>query len=123
MSRGREAVIEIRRRRLGGEENEPQLPLPPPLLEIAPAFMPHDANLVEIIHSGAPEGAVRDREPGGFHDMRLDAEAGAEPENRSGILRDVGLEKGDPHGVGVEVSAAWNCPAFGAWQNRTVLKP
>ncbi len=60
--------------------------------------MPHDVDLIEIIHARAAEGAVGDREPGGFHDMRLDAEAGAEPQNRSGILRDVRLEQGDPHG-------------------------
>jgi hypothetical protein len=29
--------------------------------------------------------------------MCLDAKAGAEPKNRSGILRDVRLEEGNPH--------------------------
>ena len=34
-------------------------------------------------------------------------EAGAEPQNRAGVLRDVGLVEGDPHGV---VSAAGSEP-------------
>ena len=63
-------------------------------------------DLVEVIHPGAAEGAVGDREAGRLDDVRLDPEAGAEPENRAGILRNVGLEKGDPHGP-MRVSSAF----------------
>ena len=39
------------------------------------------------------------REAGRLDDMGLDAEAGGEPENRAGVLGDVGLVEGDPHGA------------------------
>ena len=100
MSRRLNAVVEIGRCRLGREKNQPQVLLPPPLLEIPEAFVPDDADLVEIIHPGAAEGAVGDRKAGGLDNMRLQPETGAESQNRSGILRDVGLEEGDPHGLG-----------------------
>ena len=37
--------------------------------------------------------------PGRLDDVRLDAEAGGEPENRAGVLGDIGLVEGDPHGA------------------------
>ena len=40
---------------------------------------------------------VRDRKPGRLDQMRRHAEAGAKPENRSGILGDVGLVKCEVH--------------------------
>ena len=73
----REPVIEIGDRRLGREHHQPQPFLSTPLLKIVPAFVPDDADLVEIVHSGAAEGAVGDRKARRFHDMRLQAEAGA----------------------------------------------
>ena len=46
------------------------------------------------------EGAVGRRKARRFDDVRRDAEAGAQPENRSGIRRDIGLVEGDPnHGA------------------------
>ncbi|MGN6284337.1 MAG: hypothetical protein ACTHM2_04205 [Afipia sp.] len=53
--------------------------------------------MVEIIHAGAAKMTVADREAGGFDDMGFHAEARAKPENRSGILRDVRLEKSNTH--------------------------
>ncbi len=50
--------------------------------------------------SGAPERAIGDRESGGADDMRLDPEARAKPQNGAGILRNIGLIKGDRHGQG-----------------------
>jgi hypothetical protein len=61
--------------------------------------MPRERNLVEVVHSGPAEGAVGDREAGRLDDMRRDAEAGGEAQNRAGVLRDVGLEQSDPHGA------------------------
>jgi hypothetical protein len=53
----------------------------------------HQAHPVEIIHAGAAEGAVADRKSGWFDQMGLDAETGAQTQNRAGILRDIGLEQ------------------------------
>ena len=60
--------------------------------------MPAERHLIEIIHPGAAEGAVRTRKAGRLDDVGLDPEAGREPQNRAGVLRDVGLVEGDPHG-------------------------
>jgi hypothetical protein len=53
--------------------------------------------MVEIVHAGTAEGPIGYGEPGWLDDMRLDAEAGAKPQNRPGVLRNVRLIKGDPH--------------------------
>ena len=59
--------------------------------------MADQSDLVEIVHPGAAEGAVGSRETGRFDQMRLDAEAGAKPQNRAGILGNIGLVKCDAH--------------------------
>ncbi len=60
--------------------------------------MAGDGDPVEIVHAGAAEGAVGHREAGRLDDMRLQRQAGAEPQNRPGILGNIRLVKGDPHG-------------------------
>lgn len=54
---------------------------------------------VEIIHPGAAKGAVGEGKARRRDQMRLDAEAGGEPQNRPGVLRNVGLVEGDAHCV------------------------
>ncbi|GAA3839388.1 hypothetical protein GCM10022626_01990 [[Pseudomonas] carboxydohydrogena] len=56
-------------------------------------------NLIEIIHPGAAEMAVAHREACGLYNMRLDRKTRAESQNRPGILGNVRLIQGDPHGV------------------------
>ena len=80
-----------------GQQYQGQPLLPPPGVELAKGAVPHDRHPVEIIHPGAAEGAVGHRKAGRFDDMRLDAQTGAQAQNRAGILRDVRLVKGDPH--------------------------
>ena len=70
----------------------------PPGLEGRERAVADDGDLVEIVHAGAPEGAIGDRKAGRFDDVRFDAQAGAEPQNRAGVLGDVRLVEGDPHG-------------------------
>ena len=60
--------------------------------------MAGQGDLVEIVHAGPAEGAVGDREAGRLDDVRFDPQAGAKPQNRAGILGNVRLVKGDPHG-------------------------
>jgi hypothetical protein len=60
--------------------------------------VPQQIDMVEIIHAGAAESAVGRRESGRLDDVGLDAQTGAQPKNRSGILRDVGLKQGNAHG-------------------------
>jgi hypothetical protein len=52
---------------------------------------------VEIVHAGAAKGAVGHGEAGRLDDMRLETQARAQAQNRSGVLRDIGLVKGDAH--------------------------
>ena len=59
--------------------------------------MPLDGHAVEIIHARAAEMPIRDRKAGWLDQMRGDAKACAKPQNRSGILRDVGLVKRELH--------------------------
>ena len=51
----------------------------------------------DIFFNGAAKRPVGHRKTCGFNDMRFDPEAGAESQNRTGILRDIGLVEGDPH--------------------------
>ena len=48
----------------------------------------------QIIHSGAFEVAVGEREAGRMDDVDRHAETGAETQDGAGVLRDVRLEKG-----------------------------
>ncbi len=92
-----EGVIEIRGAGAGGEEDEANALAFSPCLEGAPIGMAHHGNLMEVIHSGAAEGAVGGWEAGGLDDMRLDPKARTEPQNRPRILRDVRFKKSDAH--------------------------
>jgi hypothetical protein len=82
--------------------------------------MAHDGNLIEVIHSGAAEGAVGGREASGLDDMGLDPEARAEPQNRPCILRDVRFEESDALAApiliyaGRNIAAASACATFGS---------
>lgn len=60
--------------------------------------MTNDSHLIEVVHSGAAEVPVGDREAGGFDNMSLDVQAGAEAENCPRVLRNVWLEQGYAHG-------------------------
>ena len=59
--------------------------------------MTHDGDLVEVVHSRAAEMPVGNGKPGRFDNVCLDAETGAEPQNRPGVLRDIRLKKDDTH--------------------------
>ena len=69
----------------------------PPGLECREARVPLDRHLVEIVHPGAAEGAVGDREAGRLDDMGGHAEAGRQAQDGAGVLGDVGLIERDPH--------------------------
>src|SRR5271155_6096490 len=70
-----------------------------PSFEVAPRAMSHDRNRIEIVHAGAAKSSVGRREAGRLDDMGLDCETGTEPQNRSGILRNVGFVESDTHGL------------------------
>ena len=61
--------------------------------------MADDCDLIEVIHSGPSEVPVGDRKARRLDDMRLDIQARAQAENRSGVLWNVRLEKSYAHGV------------------------
>src|SRR5690242_15434703 len=104
-------MIEIRRGRPRGEQDEPQPPAAPPGFERRPGGVPGEVDLIEIVHAGAAEGAVAHRETGRLDQMRLQPQAGGQAENRAGVLRDVGLVEGDAHwwrgGTLAHVPAKW----------------
>jgi hypothetical protein len=60
--------------------------------------MAADRDTVEIVHAGTSEGPVGGWKARRLDDVGFDAEAGRKTQNRPGVLRDVGLVKGDPHG-------------------------
>src|SRR5271170_549120 len=70
-----------------------------PSFEVAPRAMSHDRNRIEIVHAGAAKSSVGRREAGRLDDMGLDCETSTEPQNRSGILRNVGFVESDTHGL------------------------
>ena len=86
-------MIEIGGRGARGEQRELQLLGTAPFLECGPRRVPPQRHLIEVVHTGAPEGAVRYRKARRLDDMRGDAEARAQAQNRSGIRRNVGLVK------------------------------
>jgi hypothetical protein len=59
--------------------------------------MPHDGDLIQIIHAGAAEMPVGNRESRRLDNVGFYAETGTKPQNRSGVLRNIGLEKDDAH--------------------------
>src|SRR5215470_9573712 len=59
--------------------------------------MPRQRNLVEVVHSGTPEGTVADRKPGRLDEVGFDSQAGGEAQHRAGVLGDIGLEQRDSH--------------------------
>src|SRR5688500_13038980 len=71
----------------------------PPAFERLPGGMARDFHPLEVVHSSPAEVSVGDRKTCRLDDVRLDIQAGAEAENRSGILRNVRLEKSYAHGV------------------------
>src|SRR6185437_5396033 len=94
-----EGMVEIGAGAGSGEKNKPRPFAAPPILEGGPRPVAPDRNPVEIIHSGPAECAVGHRKTGRLDDMRLDAETGAKAQNRAGVLGNVGLVEGDPHGA------------------------
>jgi len=53
----------------------------------------HHYGAGEVIHAGAVEIAVAQDKTAGMDDVDGNAEAGAEAEDRPGVLRNIGLEK------------------------------
>ena len=83
-------------------EQEPELPVEqprvfsfPPRREGVPGGMAHQPHLAEIVHARAAEGAVRGWKARRLDQMRFDPQAGAEPQNRPSVLRNIRFEQGD----------------------------
>ena len=94
------AVVEIGGRRAGREQHEAPALVCAPLREGVPGGVPLELHCIEIVHSGAAEGAIAGREPRRFDQVGFDGQAGRQSEDGAGILRDIGLEKGYRHGGG-----------------------
>ena len=77
------------------EQHEPRPRRAPPMLEGGPRIVARERHPVEVVHAGATERPVRGRKAGRLDDVRGQADAGREPENRSGIGGDIRLVQGD----------------------------
>ena len=93
----RESVIEVGALGRGREQDETQGLFPPPIVEGGERGVADDVDLVEIVHAGAAERPVGDRETGRLDDVRLDSEARAQPQDGTGVLGNIRLVEGDPH--------------------------
>jgi hypothetical protein len=78
---------------------------PPPSVEFKPRTMPDDRCRIEIVHPGAAEGAVAGGEAGRADDVRPDAAASAQAQDRAGVLGYIGFVQGNAH---VQIRTAWD---------------
>src|SRR6188474_3379308 len=90
-------MIEIRALRRRGQKDEPKPLAPPPLIEGRKGAMTGNSDVVDVVHPGAAEGAIGYRKSARLYNVGLDAQAGAQPENRPGVLGDIRFVKRDPH--------------------------
>ena len=93
-----ERMIEIRALCRCGQKDELKPLAPPPLLEGRKRAMTGNADIVDVVHAGAAEGAIGYGKSARLYNVCLDAQAGAQPENRPGVLGDIRFVKRDPHG-------------------------
>jgi hypothetical protein len=91
-------MIEIRALRRRGQKDKLKPLAPPPLIEGRKGAMTGNTDVVDVIHAGAAEGAIGHGKSTRLYNVCLDAQAGAQPENRSGVLGDIRFVKRDPHG-------------------------
>src|SRR6266705_6075314 len=94
-------MVEVAEARLGREQDQTAPGLYAPALELRPAGMPHDLDLIQVIHAGAAEGAIGDWEASRLDNVRVHPQARAKAQDRAGVLRDVRLIERDPHGTRV----------------------
>jgi hypothetical protein len=69
-----------------------------PILEGRKRCVPGEGDLVQVVHACPAERTIGHGEAGRLYDVCCDAQAGAKPQNRAGILGNVRLVKGDSHG-------------------------
>ncbi len=84
---------------LGCEQDQPVTPIVAPLFKFWPRVVAGDGHLIEIVHAGPAKVPVGHRKTGRLDDMGCHIQAGAEAQDRPGILRDVGLEKCNLHSL------------------------
>lgn len=106
-----EAMREVGRIAVGGEQDEAQTRGPTPILETLPRGMPGERDPIEIVHAGAAEGPVGGRKAGRLDDMGVEPKAGREPQNGPGVLWNIRLEQGDTHGSALSDPPPWAAPA------------
>ena len=80
---------------LGGDEDEPGAGVG--LHERLPGGMAHDLGALQIVHAGAAKFLVAEQEAAGLDDVHTDAQTGAQPDQGTGVLGDIGLVEGEAH--------------------------
>ncbi len=81
--------------------------------------MADDLGVPPVIHGNPPQASVIKHETAGLDDIHRNAEAGRQTENRSGVLRDIRLIKGDTHDKGIPLRrASRNHACFQRFQRR-----
>ena len=79
---------------MGGERHKPPAGGAAPGGEGRPVGVLDHGGARQVIQPGAFQVAVGEHEAARMDDVDRDAEAGAKPQDRAGVLRDVRLEKG-----------------------------
>ena len=84
--------------------------------------MPGDARQVVIVHGGAADALVVEREAARFDDIERNGKAGGQADEGTEILRNIGLEKGDAHGL-LSPSTHHDAEGFDAARCRSLAGP
>src|SRR5262245_9192138 len=101
-------MVEVAEACPGREQDQAALGLTAPALECRPVGVPHDLDLIQVIHAGPSEGAVGGRKSGRLDDVRLDPQTRRQAQDRARVLRNVRLIERDPHGYLSPVSSGHN---------------
>ena len=96
---GVEGEIGVGEGGLGGRQHQPAAGFRLPCHKSVPGQVADEADLLQIVHARPSERAVGQVEPGRLDHMDVHPQAGAQSEQRAGVLRNVGLvEHESDHG-------------------------
>src|SRR5579883_617088 len=90
---GKKSEIRVGKACLGRQQHQPPPAGAAPGLEGGPMGMAGDLDMSEVVHASPAEVPVAHRKTSGFDDRGREPEAGAHPQDRAGVLWDIGLIK------------------------------
>ncbi len=90
-------MLKVRQARMSGEQYEAKAGIGSPALKFMPRDMTGHADMLEIVHAGAPERPVAGGEAGRLDQVDANREAGGKAQDRAGVLRNIGFKQGDAY--------------------------